>query len=174
MKALFSVEMGQKGLACCFLNAFSAVCCFLKYVTHCLSSFFSRRFNSTVRIIEKSTSVSPLIRSITHLATASRLSVARKENCFDISFMNGCILFVLCKDTFFFSYFKEKCAGYFSHAFFQSIFNRNVLLFEFCQVLDSANHLAGVAVFVVVPTYNLYLICIVVNLRNHSLCCIEE
>jgi len=47
-------------------------------------------------------------------------------------------------------------------------------LLKFCQVLDGANHLAGVAVLVVVPANNLYLVGVVVDFANHSLSSIEE
>ena len=45
---------------------------------------------------------------------------------------------------------------------------------ELCEVLDGANHLAGVGVLVVVPRNNLYLVGILVDLCNHGLGSIEE
>ena len=42
------------------------------------------------------------------------------------------------------------------------------------EVLDCTNHLACVGVLVVVPGNNLYLVCVIVDLCNHCLCCIEE
>ena len=50
----------------------------------------------------------------------------------------------------------------------------NSKLVELCEVLDCTNHLAGVGVLVVVPRNNLYLICVVIDLSNHCLSCIEE
>ena len=55
---------------------------------------------------------------------------------------------------------------------------RNLLigffLLELSEVLDSANHLRSVRVFVVVPSNNLYERVTVTHLRNHSLVSIEE
>ena len=45
---------------------------------------------------------------------------------------------------------------------------------EFSKVLDGTNHLAGIAVLVVIPSNNLYLIGIVVDLGNHRLGGIEQ
>ena len=47
-------------------------------------------------------------------------------------------------------------------------------LSKLSEVLDCSNHLACVAVFVVVPRNNLYLVCVIVNLSYHCLCCIKE
>ena len=48
------------------------------------------------------------------------------------------------------------------------------LLFQLSEVLDGANHLRSVRVLIVVPRNNLYLIGIVVDLRNHGLSSVEE
>ena len=51
----------------------------------------------------------------------------------------------------------------------------NVLsLCQFSEELDGANHLAGVAVLVVVPGNNLYFVQIISDLGNHGLSCIEQ
>ena len=41
-------------------------------------------------------------------------------------------------------------------------------------MLNCTNHLACVGVLVVVPGYNLNLRCVLVDRKNHCLCCIEE
>ena len=48
------------------------------------------------------------------------------------------------------------------------------LLTKFCEVLDSTNHLRSIRVLVVVPRNNLYLESLVVDLRYHSLSCVEK
>ena len=49
--------------------------------------------------------------------------------------------------------------------FAQRVFFRKlVFLFQFREILNCSNHLACVAVLVVVPRNNFYLICVVVNL----------
>ena len=49
-----------------------------------------------------------------------------------------------------------------------------MILLQLSQILDSTNHLRSVAVLIVIPANNLYLISIVINLANHSLSCIEQ
>ena len=48
------------------------------------------------------------------------------------------------------------------------------ILLKLGEVLNSADHLAGVGVLVVVPGNNLYLIGVVINLCAHGLGCVEE
>ena len=45
---------------------------------------------------------------------------------------------------------------------------------KLCKVLNGANHLAGVAVFVVIPRNNLNLIKSVAEVDNHGLSCVKE
>ena len=47
-------------------------------------------------------------------------------------------------------------------------------LLELSKIFNRTNHLAGVAVLVVVPANNLNLEGVVINLSNHCLSCIEE
>ena len=45
---------------------------------------------------------------------------------------------------------------------------------DFCEILNGTNHLAGVAVLIVIPGNNLYLIGIVVDLGNHCLGSVKQ
>ena len=45
---------------------------------------------------------------------------------------------------------------------------------DFSKILNGTNHLAGVAVFVIIPRNNLYLIGIVVDLGNHGLGSVKQ
>ena len=47
-------------------------------------------------------------------------------------------------------------------------------LLQFGEVLDGADHLAGVAVLIVVPGNDLHLIGVIIDLGNHGLVGIEQ
>ena len=79
--------------------------------------------------------------------------------------------------------------GYFCHRTFRRTLNKapqrkkppqmrqlfNLInLCKLCKVLNGANHLAGVAVFVVIPRNNLNLIKSVAEVDNHGLSCVKE
>ena len=48
------------------------------------------------------------------------------------------------------------------------------LLLDLSEIFNGTNHLAGVAVLVIIPGNNLYLIGIIVNLGNHGLGSVEQ
>ena len=52
---------------------------------------------------------------------------------------------------------------------------RSLNLFsDLCEVLDGADHLAGVGVLIVVPCNDLYLIGVVVDLGDHGLSSVKQ
>ena len=54
------------------------------------------------------------------------------------------------------------------------LFSIAFFVLQLSEILDGSDHLAGVAVLVVIPGNNLNLCCSVVKWHNHCLCCIEQ
>ena len=68
---------------------------------------------------------------------------------------------------------RTRKKGILSDSLFNSDTNKQQSV-KLCEVLDCTNHLACVAVLVIVPRNNLNLICVIVNLGYHCLSSIKE